>query len=246
MTSTATWMDPETAAAELAVPVEAIREAIRTKAIPSLQIGDYVRISREALHQIALGTVTVPTQSVPHSSFDLGLSTINSGMPLPARLRWEGELEKIDEFEFAWPQSKKDYGSGDNVEQYPVAYEGKIVLANERFSAKVGVGTRGDRGRMTVFFNNSPICEFVETTDSEGWASIVKPDGKHVLFPGDEVPLVYSRSRLELYREVTGLSGIGVPKGLALVIAADDYRSAVHHASARWLGRRGYLLTRGK
>jgi hypothetical protein len=33
------------------------------------------------------------------------------------------------------------------------------------------------------------------------------------------------------------LTGMGLTNGLALVIAVDDYRSAVHHGAARRLGR---------
>jgi hypothetical protein len=42
------------------------------------------------------------------------------------------------------------------------------------------------------------------------------------------------------YRQATGTGGIGVPNDLALVVGADDYRSAVHHAAARRLGRERY------
>ena len=96
------------------------------------------------------------------------------------------------------------------------------------------------------------MCEFVETEDGEHWASLIKPDGKKVLRPGRTPPPLYQHARLEPYREITDYntwsegSGTGIPKGIAVVIPMDDYRSAIHHAAARWLGKRGHFLKVGR
>ena len=70
----------------------------------------------------------------------------------------------------------------------------------------------------------------------------MKLDGKATLRPGDPVPALYRRSRLLPYQEATGFTGPGRTKGMALIINANDVESAVHHAAARWLGKRGRAL----
>jgi hypothetical protein len=93
------------------------------------------------------------------------------------------------------------------------------------------------RGRLAVFIGGYPACEFVKTADGTAWASVIKPDGKKTVHPGSEPPALYRRARVMPNREAIGLSGMGITNGLALVIAEEDHRSAVHHGAARRLGR---------
>ena len=72
---------------------------------------------------------------------------------------------------------------------------------------------------------------------------LLKVNGKATLRAGVPVPALYCRSRLLPYQEATGFTGPGRTKGLAVVITADDMKSAVHHAAARWLGKRGQDLS---
>lgn len=117
-----------------------------------------------------------------------------------------------------------------------------VSLPGKKAEVKVGEAWRHDRGRLSVFISGTAIAEFVETADHEGWASVIKPDSRSILGPRDTPPPLYKNARIQPYREATGWLRSGVPKGLALVIARDDFRSAVHHAVARWLARRGLPL----
>jgi len=157
---------------------------------------------------------------------------------MPPGLKWLNELTPGEDFVHKWPTG--------NLAQYTQVQDGRISLLTSEFPVKVGRASRYDRGRLTVFFNTVAIAEFIETIDGQHWASLIKPDGKKVLQPGQTIPALYRRAEVEPYREITDYkrwsrgTGMGIPKGMAVVIPMDDYRSAVHHASARWLGKRGH------
>jgi excisionase family DNA binding protein len=226
------WMSVEQTSQWLGVPVDAVREAVRSGAIPALVIGGYVRVSRAAL----LGRAAVPVTMRQAPAIPVVATQARpegGGLPVPAGFSWVEDLAEADEFIINWPRT----GGGSNPETYPSAWRGVITLNGVRMEAKVGECVRHDRGRLTVLFDRNPICEFVATTDGQGWASVIKPDGKKVLTSNEALPLLYLNARIASYREATGLSGIGVPKGLAVVVARDDLRGTVHQAAARWLGR---------
>jgi len=128
-------------------------------------------------------------------------------------------------------------------EQYPRAWSGTITLAGTDIRVLVGEATGAERNdkvrRLTVLFDNYPMVEFTPTADGAGWASLIKPDGRHTIAPTDAVPRFYRGARVEPYHQVTGLSGRGRPSGAAVVIANAYIDSAVHHAAARWLAKNG-------
>lgn len=233
MSQESPWMSEEQAADWLGIPREAIREAVRSGEIPALVIRDFVRISQDALLGLAATSfssahvaATPPTATRPEPQTD-------SGLPIPDMMSWIENLAQTEEFSIPWPQT----GGGSHSERYPAAWRGIILLNNTRIEVKVGECIRHDRGRLTVLFDRSPICEFVATTDGEGWASVIKPDGKKVLNTLDDAPPLYRNAHIASYRDATGMTGIGVPKGLAVLVARNDHRSTVHHAAARWLGK---------
>jgi len=108
---------------------------------------------------------------------------------------------------------------------------------------KIGQSTGAERndgkGRLTVLFDNYPMAEFMPTSDGTGWASLIKPDGRHTVAPGDPLPGIYRRTSTAPYQLATGMKGPGRPPGAALLIGADDRDSAVHHAAAQWLAKNG-------
>jgi len=227
------WMTEDETAEWLGVPVDIVREAVRSGGLPALAIGNYVRISREGLLARAAAPDTMrQAPAVPVTAAQTRPEG-DGGLPVPAGLSWVEELAETDEFVINWPRT----GGGSNPETYPSAWRGSITLNGVRIEVKVGECVRLDRGRLTVLFDRNPICEFVATTDGQGWASVVKPDGKKVLNPGQAPPPLYRDARIVSYREATGLTGIGVPKGLAVVVPRDDKRGTVHQAAARWLGK---------
>jgi hypothetical protein len=172
---------------------------------------------------------------------------------------WIEDLTEAPAFTIPWPKT----GGGAKEEEYPRAWRGVISLNGERLEVRAGECVRLDRGRLTILFLRTPVCEFVATIDGQGcrslgrlrptcvvcefvatidgrgWAGIIKPNGRRVLSPGETRPAFYRGARIASYRDVTGMTGSGVPKGLAVVVGRDDYRGAVHHAAARWLGKRG-------
>lgn len=238
------WMDEETAAEELALPIEVVQEAVKRGLLPALVIKGHVRISRDAMIDIASQSV-----SSKREVLDVAIANANQvsnskeeSIPVPLGLNWKDELTKIGDFSHFWPQKREHYGNGNNKEDYTQAWAGSIILASTPISVKVGRASRKNRGRLTVFFDKSPVSESCETADGKHWASLVKPDGKKILSVGQIRPSLYQSARLESYREATGMTGIGVPRGLAVVIGIDDMRSSVHHAAARWLGKRSYPL----
>jgi hypothetical protein len=141
-------------------------------------------------------------------------------------------LVEADEFTIRWPKT----GGGGHEEVYPLAWRGVVLLNKVKMEAKVGQCIRHEKGRRTVLLDKNPVAEFVETSDGR-WASVLKPDGKKTLAVGEVPPPLYLNARIGSYRDATGLTGIGVPKGLAVIIDANDLRGHVHHAAARWLGR---------
>lgn len=227
-------MNLEESAEWLGVPVEAVRAAVQAGELPALTFGGFVRISRDALLDRAAaptadraGPVTasvVPPQTSPQDG---------SGLPVPEGLAWVEQPTEGEAFTIPWPRK----GGGSNEEHYPQAWRGTINLNGVRHDVRIGECIRHDRGRLTVLFGRDPITEFAATTDGLGWSSVIKPDGKKVLNAGEVPPPLYSHARIASYREMTGLTGVGVPKGLAVILGRDDLRGVVHHAAARWLGR---------
>jgi len=154
-------------------------------------------------------------------------------------------LAAAPQFEHWWPRKRTDDNPATSSEEiYPVAWSGVTDLLGHKIAVLVGQSRpRGDgRPRVTVFFDEYPEAEFAQSANRDGWASAIKVNGKSTLKSGDSIPELYRRSRLLPYQEATGFTGPGRTKGLALVIASDDMVSAVHHAAARWLGKRGHRL----
>jgi excisionase family DNA binding protein len=237
------WMSESEAARWLGVPIEVVRQSISRGLLPALQLGDHVRVSRTAAIQASGGLTERPPVPAPVQSAASDAQRLDN-LPMPAGLTWVDELATADPFVHQWPR-RKDTPPSSGGESYPVAWAGTLTLQGERISVLVGQSVPRDDGRprLGVFFNRYPEAEFAQTTDLNGWASAVKVNGKSTLRMGAPVPALYRRSRLLSYQEAIGFAGPGRTKGLAVVIAADDMRSAVHHAAARWLGKRGHDLS---
>jgi len=241
------WISEGEAARWLGVSAQDVREAVRRGGLPALRIGGQVRLSRTALIAAAGGNSNAQNRAADSASsaaLSGGHETNeeNTGIPAPAELRWRQALAPSEPFEQQWPRQ----GGGSDPEWYPHAWAGAITLAGSERRVVVGEST-GDvrldnRRRLLVLLDAYPTAEFAPTVDGCGWASVIKPDGRRTIPAGDPLPRLYRHARVEPYREATGLSGRGRPKGLAVVIDHDDIQSAVHHAAARWLGRNGYAV----
>ncbi len=189
--------------------------------------------------------VDEPTQTAPNDEQHGGASMAPAALglapgelPMPAGAAWLTPLESTAAFDHRWPAQ-----GGHFDETYPKAWRGRVRIGDTEHSVLVGECQRYDRGRLSVFLDRYPLAEFMDTADGAGWASLIKPDGRKTAVPGQGLPALYRDARVVSYREVTGVSGSGHPTGLALVIARDDLRSAVHHAVARQLGKLGRPLT---
>lgn len=241
------WMSEGEAADWLGVSLRDVREAISRGELPVLRLGRQVRLSRTALiaaaggnsdAQVLAADLTNPARS-PGSQ---QINEENTGIPAPAQLRWLQALAPAEPFEQGWPRE----GGGSAPERYPDAWTGAITLAKRERHVVVGKSTGDERldnrRRLLVLLDAYPTAEFAPTVDGLGWASLIKPDGRSTIPPGDPLPRLYRHARVESYREATGLSGRGRPNRPAVVIEHDDIQSAVHHAAARWLGRNGYIV----
>lgn len=225
-------MTVEEAAEWIRVSPADLAAAVASGEIPALRVAGQVRISRSQL----IGTARSSTLEVPESA--TGGSVVD-GVPAPAGFTWLQDLQSAAGFDHRWPQR----GGGGFVEHYPKAWAGLVDVTGAQVRVVIGETVRDDRGRLTVFFDGYPVTEFMDTLDGSGWASIIKPDGKKTVLVSGDLPPLYRRLKVVPYRDATGTSGSGRPRGLAIVIARDDLRSAVHHAAARQAGKSGEPVT---
>ncbi len=155
------------------------------------------------------------------------------GVPAPRGLIWDRTLTSAPAFTHFWPKN----GGGKAAEQFGRNWHGSIAIHGKEMKVMVGECTRHDRAGLTVFFDSTPISEFIETSDGNGWASVIRPDGRRALKVSETPPSFYLKARVERYRDISGLRGRGVPNALAVVVGKDDLPSVVHHAAARWLAK---------
>jgi|SRR5579863_2809622 len=236
MTREKDWLNEEETAEWLSVPLKTIQEALRTGSLPALHLGSQIRINRQVLLELASSHTDLP--SAMETEVIDASNGIQRGIPIPRGLRWFQEPVAAHPFEHNWPRRAEE--TEKKVEYYASSWQGKISLQGKEYEVLIGQSIRYDRGRFVIFFNQVPICEFTQTLDGEGWASLIKPDGKKTLSLNEVPPTLYRGTKVVSYRDATGLTGIGVPKGAAVIIAKDDMRSATHQAAARWLGRHQY------
>lgn len=232
------WLDVEQAAVWLKLPVLVVSQAVATGQIPAIRLGDHIRISRSALLAAAgqSTSLSAPTEAFAETSLQAQPALQHHGVPTPKGLIWEAEPEAGEGFTYHWPRPADD-PEDDGGEEYTSVWNAAIALHGHIIPVRVGESVRNDRGRLTVWFGHYPVAEFAATEDGTCWASLIKPDSRKVLKPGEPIPSLYWGARVEPYRLVTGLTGSGVPNGMCVVIDRDDLRSAVHHATARWLRR---------
>jgi excisionase family DNA binding protein len=232
------WLDVDQAAEWLKVPASVVSEAIATGQIPAMKIGSFTRISRSALVAAAGHPSVSPSQAgaIEAVSPDVAPDSANHKVPVPKGLTWDADLEADEGFTQYWPQ-RKDDPPDTGKEEYDPVWKATITLAGHKMPVVVGKTKRNGRDRLTVWLDSYPVAECPATTDGLSWASLIKPDSRKVLKPGEPIPSLYRGARVEPYRVATGLTGSGVPTGMAVVIDEDDLRSVVHHAAARWLRR---------
>ena len=227
------WFTEDEAAAWLSVPLEAIQEAIKTGKLPVLHIGSYIRINRDSVLKLV-------SRSIPPVGTEATTVT-DSHIPIPQGMQWVEELVRTDPFKYKWPKKKeKPDNPGFWIATYSPAWQGIISLQGEEYTVRIGQGS-GDwpnnARKLDVFLNNVNLCVFSKTLDEQGWASVIKSDGKKNLGVDETPPVLYRRTKVGSYRDVTGMAGSGVPYAAAIIVAKEDMRSVVHHAAARWLGR---------
>jgi excisionase family DNA binding protein len=232
------WMTEDVAAEWLGVSTKDLRGAISRGELPMLRIGSQLRLSRSALIARSGGPAGILPGTDHTPADNRAARNGHGGLPAPAGLEWRQALTAAKPFEHRWPAL-----GGFSLEKYPRAWSGTVALGGAQLDVLVGEATGAERNdgkpRLTVLFDNYPIAEFVPTADRKGWASLIKPDGRHSVAPGSPLPRLYLAARIQPYHVATGLSGRGRPSGVAVVIARDDITSAVHHAAARWMGRNG-------
>jgi hypothetical protein len=229
------WLTPGGAADWLGVPLDAVHLAIGDGGVPVLTVGGHVRISRGALLALARGGA-IANGAVASASEPAELLP---NLPAPAGFAWVEQLSPAKGFVHGWPK----HGGGYYEEPYPEAWAALITIRGQDQHVKVGrasgAGRKDKRPRLTMFMEDVPFAEFIPTADGTKIASVIKPNGKETIANMADLPPLYRRVPTAPYSAITGLAGIGRPKGLALLIEPDDLRSAVHHAAARRLGRLG-------
>jgi hypothetical protein len=172
------------------------------------------RISRDALFGRAAAPITVRAVPVAPVAASQPRQQLGGGLAVPEGLSGIQELIEAEEFTIRWPKT-----GGGHEEIYPTAWRGVVVPNKVKMDAKVSQCIRHDKGRRTILLDKNPVAEFVETSDGR-WASVIKPDGKKTLAMGEEAPPLYLNARVGSYHDATGLSGIGVPKGMAIILSS--------------------------
>jgi hypothetical protein len=175
-----------------------------------------------------------PTRDRSHARSDRIIR--HAGVPAPRGLIWDRTLTSAPAFTYFWPKN----GGGKAAEEFGRNWQGFIAIRGKEMKVRIGECTRHKRPGLTVFFDSTPIIEFIETSDGNGWASVIRPDGRRALKVSETPPPFYFKARVERYRDISGLSGRGVPNALAVVVGKDDLPSVVHHAAARWLAKNRY------
>ncbi len=240
------WLTEAQAAEWLGVTLKDVQEALRAGDLPGLRIGGQVRLSRSGLLAGAGVGSYPPGGGQPPVTPPVALTRANvergACLPTPAGFEWLERLETGQSFAHRWPA---DAGS-TNIEEYPKAWAGRIRLRGVEMAVLVGEATGAKRGdgkpRLTVLLQGYPFAEFAHTADGQGWASLIKPDGRHTVAPGIPLPALYDEARVEPYHEATGSGGRGRSSGVALVIEDGDIQSAVYHAAARSLAKEGHAV----
>jgi excisionase family DNA binding protein len=224
------WLDEAAVATWLGVPVSAVLTAVQAGEIPTLRVGGYVRISRDALlRRAALEGCPMGPAPVATASGATPAPVPDGELPVPAGMAWLTDLSPTADFPYKWPDGTLPLHSN--------ALEGVISLYGEEMTIRVGDTVRYGRARRTVF-GDGFICEFAETADGAAWASLIKPDGRSTLPLVAPAPPLYRSAHLGNWRAVTGWQKGGHPEAQAVLIGKDDLRSMVHHAVTRWLAKK--------
>jgi hypothetical protein len=236
------WLSPSQAADWVGIPEADLVTSVLSGEVPALVVGPNIRISRSALLAHAASPVARVTAPAAHRGPDgAGTEPAIAGLPRPMGLTWVADPTPIEGgFDYRWPQE----AGGTQRTIFDPAWRGEIDINGARKGFQIGEYTRGVGGRRrAVFIEGTPVCEFAPCTDGQSWASTLKV-GRTTVRLGAALPPLYRAPgvRVADYRAATGLTGIGVPRCQALVLDADDLRSAVHHAVARQLGGGGTPL----
>jgi excisionase family DNA binding protein len=222
------WMTQDEAAEWLRISSAELAAAVASGELPALRVAGKVRISRSRLLGMTNLASSGPIEVEPED-------VVAEGVPPPVGFTWLEDLQPTAAFDHVWPKR----GGGGFEEHYPTAWAGLANINGTQVEVIIGETTRYERGRLSVFFDGYPVAEFMDTPDGSGWASVIKPDGKKTVSASSDLPPLYRAVKVASYREATGTSGSGRPKGLAVVIPRNDLRSAAHHAAARQAGKSG-------
>lgn len=229
VTGTNEWMTVPEAADWLRVRASELMAAIQLGQIPGVRIGGNIRISRSRLLGFGDDAVTPPVQAAP------GVEVKDERIAAPAGVTWLEDLKPNAPFTHGWPQK----GGGTFDETYTRGWRGRLSINGSEVAVLIGETIRFDRGRLTVFFDNYPVAEFMDSVDRQHWVSVIKPDGKKTISSVDSLPPLYRGVEVAPYQQATGVGGSGRPTGLAVMVQRDDLHSAVHHAAARQAGKQG-------
>src|SRR5262249_24913065 len=130
-------------------------------------------------------------------------------IPAPRGLAWEQPLSSAEPYTARWP-TRRGAHPYEGMERYGEVWRGRIRLDSESLGVTVGIGTRYDRPRMTVWLDQYPTAEFIGTDSAVlegGWTSLIKPDGASSLAVGAVPPPLYTQCQLMPYRTARGGGG---------------------------------------
>jgi excisionase family DNA binding protein len=195
------------AAAYLRVSETAIKEEIRTGALPAFKIGSELRILRKDFEQFIRSKMVSRAKTQPGGP----IAHITFAQTKP--------------FTYQWPNKR--------MEDFDTVYEGRVGM-KKIVIGYTNSSMHGKRRKTVVFVDRRPLVRFKATDDFDRsglMVSVVKTIDRKQLRPDDPVPFEYSGFRIEPYR--THIDEPGTSKNMVVVCKQDDLQTMAQHALIR-------------
>lgn len=206
----------EEVAQHLRVPVDAVRQEIRSGRLAAMNVAGLIRIGESDLNAFKNEARAVITASA-------NLPTTKEESFL--------KLQPVADFQHKWPDgSTESYG---NAREGVGSYGGKTYHVKLGFTIREVAGR--PRSRCLVLIDRYATVEFAGTdehiNDSSLLASVIKDRNRKQLPVGASAPPEYQGVPIGQYRDV--VDGPGASNGMAVVCQASDFETMVKHALIR-------------